>query len=69
MVRGIRGFPLLAGVRGEPPADLAVLEDVLLRLSQLVARHPRSASWTSIRSSPRRRAGVRSALDVRVRVG
>ena len=41
MVEGIRGFPLLEGVRGEPRADLDVLIEVLLRLAQLSRRHPR----------------------------
>ncbi len=36
MVRSIRGYPLLEGVRGEPPADTARLEETLLRLSQLI---------------------------------
>ena len=44
LVRGIRGFPLLAGVRGEPGADLELLEEVVLRIAQLVQRHPRSRS-------------------------
>ena len=37
MIRSLRGYPLLAGVRGEPGVDLAVVEDALLRLSQMVA--------------------------------
>lgn len=40
MVRAIRGWPLLAGVRGEAPADVEAIEDALLRLSQLVIDHP-----------------------------
>jgi len=36
IVRSIRTYPLLAGVRGERPSDVAALEDALLRLSQLV---------------------------------
>ncbi len=40
VVRGIRGFRLLEGVRGEPGADLDLLAEILLRLSQLVQRHP-----------------------------
>src|SRR5207247_8468080 len=36
MVRGVRGYPLLSGVRGEASVDLATLETMLLRVSQLV---------------------------------
>ena len=39
-VRSIRAFPLLQGVRGEPPADIAAAEEVLLRISQLVTDFP-----------------------------
>lgn len=37
MIRQVKGFPLLAGARGDQPADLDFLEQVLLRLSQMVA--------------------------------
>jgi acetyltransferase len=37
MVREVRGYPLLAGLRGEPAVDLALVREALLRLSQLVA--------------------------------
>ncbi len=37
MVRRVRGLPLLAGQRGEPPVDLQLIETALLRLSQLVS--------------------------------
>jgi acetyltransferase len=37
MITSIRGYPLLAGVRGERPVDLAGLELSLQRLSALVA--------------------------------
>jgi acetyl coenzyme A synthetase (ADP forming)-like protein len=40
MVRGIRGFKLLAGYRGHPPADLEAIEDTLLRVSRLVDEIP-----------------------------
>ncbi len=40
LVRSIRGVRLLEGVRGEPPADLAALEEALQRVSQLVTEHP-----------------------------
>jgi acetyltransferase len=36
MIETIKGYPLLAGARGEKPVDLAFLEESLLRLSQLV---------------------------------
>ena len=68
VIRGIRGFPLLAGVRGDAPADLATLEEVFLRLAQLAERHP---SIRELDVNPflagADRAGSK-ALDVRVRV-
>jgi len=36
MIERIKGYPLLAGARGEKPVDLDFLEQSLLRLSQLV---------------------------------
>ena len=43
MLRSLRTFPLLDGYRGAPPADLAAVEDVLLRVSALAAAHPEIA--------------------------
>ena len=43
MVREIRGFPILQGVRGQPPADLAALERLILQVSRFVAAHPEVA--------------------------
>jgi len=40
MLRELRSFPLLEGFRGAPKADLAKLEEMLLRLGQLVEVHP-----------------------------
>jgi acetate---CoA ligase (ADP-forming) len=40
MVREIRGFRLLEGYRGHPPADVKALEEVLLRISLLVEEIP-----------------------------
>lgn len=40
MVRGIRSYPLLEGVRGEPRVDVAFLEELILRLAQLVDEIP-----------------------------
>lgn len=40
MVREIKGYPVLEGVRGRPPADLAALEGLILRVSEFVDAHP-----------------------------
>ncbi len=39
MVRSLRTFPLLDGYRGAPKADVAALEDVMLRVSAMVEGH------------------------------
>jgi acyl-CoA synthetase (NDP forming) len=43
MVRSLRSYPLLEGFRGAPAADVAALEDVLLRVGALVEGHPEVA--------------------------
>jgi acyl-CoA synthetase (NDP forming) len=40
MIHDIQGFPLLAGYRGAPPADLEALQDVLMKLSAFVVETP-----------------------------
>jgi acetyltransferase len=40
MIREIRSYPLLEGVRGEPPADHEAMVDALLRISRLVTDFP-----------------------------
>ncbi len=40
MIREIRSYPLLEGVRGEPPADHEALADALLRISRMVMDFP-----------------------------
>ncbi len=40
MIESIKTFQILKGIRGQPPADLKVLVDCLLRLSQLVTDYP-----------------------------
>jgi acetyl coenzyme A synthetase (ADP forming)-like protein len=40
MVHGIRGYRLLEGYRGHPPADVKAIEDVLLRVSRMVEDIP-----------------------------
>jgi len=36
MVKSIKGYPILAGARGEPPADMKAIVDMMLKVSQLV---------------------------------
>jgi acyl-CoA synthetase (NDP forming) len=43
MLRALRTFPLLDGYRGRPSADLAAVEDMVLRMSALAAAHPEVA--------------------------
>ena len=40
MVRALRTYPLLEGYRGAPAADIASLEELILRVSALVEAHP-----------------------------
>ena len=40
MVRSIKGYRLLEGYRGHPPADTAAIEDLLLRVARLVEEVP-----------------------------
>ncbi|HSO52929.1 MAG TPA: acetate--CoA ligase family protein, partial [Actinomycetes bacterium] len=43
MVRSLATYPLLDGYRGAPRADVAALEELLLRVSALVEAHPEIA--------------------------
>lgn len=40
MIRSIKAYRVLKGIRGNPPADIEAIKDSLLRLSQMVADHP-----------------------------
>ena len=44
MIRDIKGFPLLAGARGRPPADLGALADALVAMARFGAAHPEITS-------------------------
>ena len=50
MVREIRGYRLLQGYRGHPPADIEAIQEVLLRVSRLVEDIPRLDSFTATKS-------------------
>jgi acyl-CoA synthetase (NDP forming) len=43
MVREIKGFPVLQGHRGQEPADVGALEQLLLKLSSFIEAHPEVA--------------------------
>jgi acetyltransferase len=68
VIRGIRGFKILEGVRGDEPVDLEILAETLLRLAQLVTRHPRivEVDINPFLATPDRAHA--KALDVRIRV-
>ncbi len=45
MIKSIKSYPLLIGFRGAPAVDLKVLEETILRLSQLVNDFPQLESF------------------------
>ena len=40
MIREIRSYPLLTGIRGYPPRDIDALVDILVTVSRLPFRYP-----------------------------
>jgi acyl-CoA synthetase (NDP forming) len=40
MIREIKGYPLLEGYRGQEPADISALEDLIVKVSQFVEQNP-----------------------------
>jgi acyl-CoA synthetase (NDP forming) len=68
MVRSIKGYPLLEGWRGAPPADVAALEDLLLRISCLAGDLPEIAELdlNPVRVLPRGEGAV--VVDARILV-
>ena len=68
MLRELRGFPLLTGVRGTEPSNLDFLEEMLQRVSLLVSDHPEIAE---LDINPMKAFSARErcvAVDARVRV-
>ncbi len=43
MIESVRGYPLLRGVRGEPPGDVDALAEAIERVSQLAVERPEVA--------------------------
>jgi acetyltransferase len=68
MIREIRGWPLLAGYRGAAGVDVERLQDVLLRVSQMVSDFPEIAEMdlNPFIAEPKGRPSV--AVDARVRL-
>ncbi len=40
MITGLKAYPLLKGVRGQPPADIDAIAQILVNVSTLVMAHP-----------------------------
>jgi acetyl coenzyme A synthetase (ADP forming)-like protein len=66
MVRSLKTFPLLDGYRGAPKADVAALEEVILRVSTMVDAHPSIAEMDCNPVMVLPRGAV--IVDARVRV-
>jgi acetyltransferase len=69
MIRQIRGFSLLRGVRGEAPIDFKALAEILLRFSQLAEDLPEIAEIEINPLMVFPQAVEFSAVDARVRLG
>jgi acetyltransferase len=68
MIRQIRGYNLLRGVRGEAPVDLDALAEVLQRFSQLAEDMPEIAEIEINPLLVFPQAGDFRAVDARVRL-
>jgi acetyltransferase len=69
MITGIKSYPILRGVRGQPKADLKAVEQVLLRVSQLAEEWPQITDLdiNPLMVLPEGQGAV--AVDVRIGVG
>ena len=68
MVQGIRGFELLNGYRGAPPADLEAIKDLVLRVSRLVEEFPEIAELDLNPLKAHRPGEGCTILDARIRI-
>lgn len=68
MIAGIRGRKILDGLRGKPPVDRSLLEDVIVRVGMLAADNPRivELDLNPLLAHPDRRQG--GVIDVRIRL-
>jgi acyl-CoA synthetase (NDP forming) len=68
MMRGIKGYPILKGVRGEKGVDTAAVEDLLLRVSRLAADFPQITEMDLNPIFVYPRGQSPAAVDVRLKV-
>ncbi|MFH0907985.1 MAG: GNAT family N-acetyltransferase [bacterium] len=68
MVRGIRGYPLLLGQDGQPPADLAAIAEILLRVSLMIEETPEIRELELNPVTAREHDGRCNVLGARIRV-
>jgi acyl-CoA synthetase (NDP forming) len=40
MIREIKGYKILSGIRGEKPKDIDAIKDILAKLSQIASANP-----------------------------
>jgi acetyltransferase len=66
MIREIRSYQLLAGIRGEEPSDINAIKDTLLKVSQLVTDFPDIQELDINPFKVFAKGGV--ALDTRIRI-
>ena len=45
MIKSVKGYRLLSGFRGAQPANIKILEETILRLSQLTSNFPEIESF------------------------
>ena len=69
MLRELKAFHLLEGVRGEEPADFDAVEDVLQRISQLALDHPELTEMDINPLMVYNSGGGCTCVDVRMTLG
>lgn len=69
MIRSIKGFPILEGVRGEKPADIDKLAEILVRISQLCTDFPEIDELDLNPVFAYEKGQGVSVVDVRIKLG
>lgn len=68
LVESIRGYPILKGIRGDPPSDVEATIDVLQRVSQMVVENPEIVEMDLNPFVIFREGEGTTVLDARIRV-